>query len=165
MPLTFAPLLTNNRGMRIIARHLFTYACSLMLLLPGGWCCAVPSCELADDVACCCGAPTPAEPVSTCGCCGDRHTPVESDKPAAPSKCVCNDNPVLPSSSVEIATPVFVLWLPLSSDQPSQAVAYRLAEPGPLFALRLAVLARVRAIASCARGVSNLRNPLPAAAT
>jgi hypothetical protein len=102
----------RNRALRSLV-----LACSLLLVLPQGWCCMLAS-QMATTTAT--ATPIPVSARGCCDCCKqDTQSKPQSDKPFAPpaSSCCCSDQQALPASVVSIEQPdaglIFVAVLPL----------------------------------------------------
>lgn len=93
----------NNEAMSRVLHYILSHTCCMLIALPIGWCCWLPSVRANEDTV-----------KPTCCCCGDQETPTPS-KPAPPTPkvppCCCEPIPVVLSDSSRDESPVQVSFV------------------------------------------------------
>jgi hypothetical protein len=105
--LTNVCIAVNNGSMSRVFHFILAHVCCLLIALPIGWCCCLPTANAEESVA-----------KPTCCCCGDQETPTPS-KPAPTPKtppCCCQETIAALSTSWQEGGPDAIPFAFLPAD-------------------------------------------------
>ena len=121
--LLFPSILSNIRVMGLLIRSL-AFLSSILLALPGGWCCrfGLPCCDQGQPTESRPAAPAPAKPTSCC--CHQANQQKHNDPPPAPKPstpvtgCFCEKAPTIAPEVARLGPDLFLAPLATPADSP-----------------------------------------------